>query len=132
MIAIQTCKPFSSSFFDLEVLQPLTKLNELDIEELQAETPLAKIILSKASNVPEISDLLLEIAPLQAAFPGIVNLLQLVMIICVSSAECERCFSTLKWIKSYLKSSMSEQHLTNLEVFSIEQYCTDVSNALIN
>ena len=109
MITIQGCKPSSPSFFDLEVLQPLIKLYELDIEEIQTEIPLVKRTLSKASKMQEISDVLLEIA----AFPGIVNLFQLVMEICVSSAECEQCFSASKQIKSYLRSSMSEQRLTN-------------------
>ena len=113
MITIQGCKPSSPSFFDLEVLQPLIKLYELDIEEIQTEIPLVKRTLSKASKMQEISDVLLEIAPLQAAFPGIVNLFQLVMELCVSSAECEQCFSASKQIKSYLRSSMSEQRLTN-------------------
>ena len=39
----------------------------------------------------------------------------------VSTAECERSFSCLKWVKSYLRSSMSEQRLINLAVLSIEK-----------
>ena len=54
----------------------------------------------------EISDVHTEIVVLQAAFPGIVNLLQLVMTISVSSAEYEQSFSALKRIKSYLRTSM--------------------------
>ena len=76
----------------------------------------------------EISNVLLEIAPLQAPFPGIVNLLQLVMTLCVSSAEYERCFSALKRIKPYLRSSMSEQRLTNLAVLSKERDLSDKVN----
>ena len=119
---------FTPFFFDLEVLQPLIKLYELDIEEIQAESPLVKRTLSKASIMQEISDVLLEIAPFQAAFPGIVNLLQLVMKICVSSAECEQCFSASKQIKSYLRCYMSEQSLTNYGVLSIERDISDKLN----
>ena len=49
------------------------------------------------------------------------------MTISVSSAECERSFSALKRIKSYLRTSMSEQCLTNLAVLSIKR---DLSNDL--
>ena len=51
MVAIQACKPSSSSFFDLEVLQPLIKLYELYTEELQVENPLAKRTLSSIKGI---------------------------------------------------------------------------------
>ena len=61
---------------------------------------------------------------LQAAFPVLVRVFQVAMTISVSSAQCERSFSTLKH-KTYLRSSMSEQRLTDLAVLSIERDISD-------
>ena len=49
---------------------------------------------------------------------------KLLDIICttpMSTAECERCFSTLKRIKTFLRSTMSEDRLNALAVLSIEK-----------
>ena len=70
-------------------------------------------------DIQEISDVIIELAPLKAAFPVVVRVLQISMTISVSSAKCERSFSTLKRIKTYFRSSMSEQRLTDLAVLSI-------------
>ena len=82
-----------------------------------------------AGKDPEhISDVLIELTPLKLAFPNVVKLLQIVMTICVSTAKCERTFSSLKRIKSYLRSSMSEQRLTDIAILSIER---DLADSLI-
>ncbi len=38
----------------------------------------------------------------------------------VSSASCERSFSTLKLVKTHVRSTMSDSRLSNLAVLSIE------------
>ena len=45
--------------------------------------------------------------------------------IAVKIAPCERTFSSLKCIKSYLRSSMSEQRLTDIAILSIERNRAD-------
>ena len=50
------------------------------------------------------------------------------MTIAVSTAHCEKLFSALKRIKNYLRSTMGENRLTNLAIFSIER---ELSNALV-
>ena len=46
----------------------------------------------------------------------------------VLQTKCERTFSSLKCIKSYLRSSMSEQRLTDIAILSIER---DLADSLI-
>ena len=41
--------------------------------------------------------------------------------IVVSTAECERSFSALKRIKTYLRSTMSNERLCDLAILSIEK-----------
>ena len=104
MRGVQACNPTSSTFLDPKHL-----------------TAWIWILLSNVSwqDIQEISDVIIELAPLKAAFPVLVRVLQISMTISVSSAKCERSFSTLKRIKTYLRSSMSEQRLTDLAVLSI-------------
>jgi len=74
-----------------------------------------------------ISDVILQLQPLEAAFPTMAQLLQIALTICVSSSQCERCFSALKRIKSYLHSTMMESRLADLASLSAER---DISHQL--
>ena len=55
------------------------------------------------------------------AFPSVVILMRIFLTIPASSAGAERSFSRMKLIKSYLRSSMSEERLSNLAILSIER-----------
>ena len=68
-----------------------------------------------------INDVLQEVYLLKEAFPTLVKLLKIVLTIAVSTAQCEQSFSALKCIKTFLRSTMSEQHLTDLALLSIEK-----------
>ena len=92
----------------------------LDKESLTMECILAKRTLV-GKDISSISDVLTEVFPLRAAFPTLLRVLQIGLTIVVSTAECERSFSALKRTKTYLRSSMSEQRLTDLAVLSIEK-----------
>ena len=47
------------------------------------------------------------------AFPTLVKLLQIARTLAVSTAQCEWSFSALKRVKTFLRSTMSEQRLTD-------------------
>jgi hypothetical protein len=66
-------------------------------------------------------DVLRHIISMKAAFPDLALFGQLVLTIPVSSANAERSFSTLKRVKTYLRSTMAEQRLNNLCLLSIER-----------
>ena len=120
MRALQACCPTSHNFFNTSHLQPLIITYGLDGEALSSETQVAKRTLV-GKDLEDISDVLIELTPLKLAFPNVVKLLQVAMTICVSTAKCERTFSFLKRIKSYLRSTMSEQRLTDMAILSIER-----------
>ena len=127
MRALQACCPTSSNFLDISHLQALITAYNLDLEVLRSETQVAKRTLA-GKDLEDIGDVLMELEPLKLAFPAVVKLLQISMTICVSTAKCERSFSALKRIKSYLRSSMSEQRLTDMAVLSIER---DLADSLV-
>ena len=92
------------------------------------DSSLTEVRLAKASlhgkEMEDVSDVLLELEPLKVAFPELMKLLQIALTISVSTAKCERSFSALKRIKSYLRSSMSEQRLNDMAILSIERDLT--------
>lgn len=58
---------------------------------------------------------------LTSAFPEIVKVLKILVTIPMTTSETERCFSTLKLIKTFLRNSMDEDRLTALAMLSIEK-----------
>ena len=128
MKAIQACSdPQDEKFFDPDTLAPLSHNYHLDHAMVSMEALLAKRAIVSKNNIEGISNVLKELHPLKEAFPNLTKLLQIALTICVSSAQCERSFSALKRIKSYLRSTMSEQRLVDLACLSIEH---DISNKL--
>ena len=99
MKSIQACSPLSSHFLDITQLQQLISSYELDYDRLVHELPLAKRTLDRKDHLEDISDVLLEIKSLEAAFPVLLHLLQLALTLPVSTAKCERTFSSLKGLK---------------------------------
>lgn len=120
MRAFQCCVPESPHFLEIDHLLPVVAFYKLNKDSLSMECVIAKRTL-KDKNITTINDVLLEIVPLREAFPVLVKLLQIALTIVVSTAECERSFSTLKRTKTYLRSTMSEQRLVDLAVLSIEK-----------
>ncbi|GBM34208.1 hypothetical protein AVEN_60556-1 [Araneus ventricosus] len=57
---------------------------------------------------------------LQITFSETYKLLKIIVTIPMTTAEAERCFSTLKRIKTFLRSTMSEDRLSALAMLSIE------------
>jgi hypothetical protein len=54
------------------------------------------------------------------------NLVNIICTMPMSTSECERCFSTLKRIKTFLRSTMTEDRLNALAVLSIEKHIHSV------
>ena len=54
-------------------------------------------------------------------FPNLRTALQILLTMSVSVASCERSFSKLKLIKIHLRSTMTQERLTNLAILSIEK-----------
>ena len=117
--AIQCCNPSSPQFLEYDHLLPLAELYScLNKDYLMMECLLAKRTV-RNKKMDSISDVLREVYLLKAAFPILVKLLQIALTIAVSTAECEQSFSAVRRIKTFLRSTMSEQRLTDLALLSI-------------
>jgi hAT family C-terminal dimerisation region len=85
----------------------------------KGQVTVAKAMLTKASL--KDSEDVLDLLSMKAPFPELVLYGQLVLTMPVSSANAEQSFWALKTVKTYLRSTMAEQRLSNLCITSIEQ-----------
>lgn len=120
MKSIQSCHPESPHFLEVNHLMTLVKLYNLNEQSLSMKCAIAKRTL-KNKSMNKINDVLLELLPLREALPELVKLLQISLTVAVTTAGCERSFSSLKRIKSSLRTTMSEQRLSDLATISIER-----------
>ena len=120
MKAVQAISPNSPNFLHLPTLKPLINHYELDEEDIHPELIQAKRLIQdyNPSSISELIDILL---PLKAAFPVLLKLLQIALTLTVTSATCERLFSSLQRTKTYLRSTMDDSRLNNLGILSIER-----------
>ena len=58
---------------------------------------------------------------LQETFSETVSLLNILITTPMTTAEAERCFSTLKRIKTFLRNSMGQERLNALAILSMER-----------
>ena len=123
MKSVQACSPKSSNFLDISLLQSFIEHYDLAIELIQAK----KILHKK--DITTIAGAIQELLPLKVAFPELLKLLQMSLTLAVSTTQCERSFSSLKRIKSSLRSTMSEDRLNNLAILSIEK--TDLNVEIV-
>ena len=73
---------------------------------------------------------------LQSTFSEVVKLLKVLITTPMSTAEAEQCFSTLKRIKTFLSSTMTNDRLSALGMITIENMMTtdtiDFNKQVIN
>ena len=123
------------NFGDSSSFKQLAEHYERDIEPDTAALEYTQFC-SLVKSTPEIQaelqeatiqDILLFLKKhrLDTAYPYITVLYRILGTISVSTAGAERSFSKLKLIKSYLRSTMSEERLTGLALISIERQFAD-------
>ena len=82
-------------------------------------------------NVPSTpTDTLASVPGLADLYPNIHTLITIFAVIPATSATAERTFSTLRRLKSYLRSTMSNQRLTGLALMAIDVDIDDVINRM--
>ena len=120
MNSIQACNLKSSTFLHPASLNALVNNYNFDKDTVALEATLALKTLS-GKELHYTSDVLLALQPLKEAFPNLFKVIKIAMTISVSTAQCERTFSTLKLLKTYLRSTISEDRLSDLAVLAVEK-----------
>jgi len=124
MRGIQGLNPRSKTFLDLEVLKSMATKYNVSTEDLTHEVYQAKRLLSRKAQegitVDSLQQLVEFMEPYKDAFYALFQLIKIAIILPVSTASCERSFSIMRQIKTYLRNSMGDERLSNLAVLSIE------------
>ena len=99
--------------------------DDVDASSLLLEIMDCRMLMKKrpSSEVPSTPEELLKftIQYGKDVFPNLRTALQTLLTISVSVASCERSFSKLKLIKTYLQSTMCQERLSNLAILSVEK-----------
>lgn len=113
LCAMQALLPTSDKFMDVDTLRPFLQRYEIDASEIQVKVMTAKRLLQNSKSKLEfIHHVYIQI---KVCFPRLLQFLG------VSSASAERSFSPLRRIKTYLRSTMVQDQLSDPALLCIER-----------
>lgn len=114
--------PGGQTFLSEEPLNAFAKAYSVKQSDLKHEIPLVKKLLTKEPEQPAtVMQFLSFLCPYKAAFDCLYRLLLIAVTLPVTSASCERSFSKMKLVKTYLRNSMTTERLNNIALLSIER-----------
>ncbi|KAJ1135890.1 hypothetical protein NDU88_002319 [Pleurodeles waltl] len=106
-------------------MDSISQYKEIDPLLLKAQLTILSSMF-KYSSVPELADILRKMLPRERAFfSQVEKLLQILLIIPVSSCEAERSFSGLRRLKTWLRSTMSQKRLNHVAICNIHKEMMD-------
>jgi hypothetical protein len=125
MKGIQCC-PTDDNFAQIACIKPFAEIYGSDIDDLAHELHQAKRLLERSAqdtNFIKPSTLLSFLSfltPFKEAFHELHRLCKIAVSLPVSTASCERSFSALRQIKTYVRNSMIETRLSAIAILAIE------------
>ena len=120
LMGIGSCSPSSSIFLSIPDMKPFAFSYGIDVTSLDIEIALTKRSLTLDTSQASITEFASYLYSCQPAFKTLFEIVQVALTISITSAECERSFSSLKRIKTNLRSTMGEERLSDLAILSIE------------
>ncbi|KAL4100864.1 hypothetical protein QTP88_020893 [Uroleucon formosanum] len=125
LMGISVLDPSNSNFLDKKLIHPFALSYMCDIDTLDSELNIIRKSLkqfeAKYHSIKTIFQFHKFLLDYQLAFFELYKLLTIAITIPVSSAACERTFSCMKRIKSYLRNSMLHDNLSSLSIIAIEK-----------
>ena len=126
MLGIQAFNPSGDTFLNVTNINKFAMLYNSDLDDLHHELyQLNRMVQrNKLKEEPHplctSLDLVAFLVPFSEAFHETFRLAKIAIVIPTSSATCERSFSAMKLIKTYLRNSMGDRRLSNIALLSIE------------
>src|SRR6476469_1948064 len=132
MFGVQALTPKHSSFLQIDKIEAFAELYRGNVEDIGHEIYQLKRLFQRTTEHSEklltLVDLACFLQPYKLAFHHLYRLLSIAIVLPVTSAGCERSFSALKLIKSYLRSTMCDSRLSNVGVLSVESRRAELLN----
>ena len=124
MRGVTSLCPSSTSFLDEDSLVAFANLFKVNTDCLRCEMATFKHLLQRKAKEDHPKGLLQLLSYLETLKEAFTELHRIVLIACtlpVSSAECERNFSSMKLIKNELRSVMKQERLDSLMMLGIHR-----------
>ena len=121
MNGVSSCTPSSTNFLSMCNLNDFAEAYGIETGALEVECRLIKIQLSQHTGICSLADFGGHLLSLRPAYRTVCELVRIALTIAVTSTESERSFSTMKSIKTQLRTRMTEDRLSDLSILSIEK-----------
>ena len=118
MQGVSALSPTSERFLDHSALKEIALRYGICHDGLIHEIPLVKRLVS--NDCTTVLEFLTQLCPYRQAIDCLYNLLLISVTLPVTTASCERSFSKMKLVKTYLRNSMCHECLSHLALLSIE------------
>ena len=102
---------------NMDLLKAMAQNYGVNVDALSAQAAIVRAIVAnydKDQKPKTVAEQLKRIEGFRAGFQDVWRLLQIAITVPVTSAQCERSFSVMKRVKSYLRSTMSQERLRNI------------------
>ena len=113
--AVSVLDPCSAKFLDINLIKPMAEQYSVDTTYLDVELKQARRLIDRKTHegvsVKSLVELSTFLNPYKEAFPDLYKLITIALVLPPTSASCERSFSSMRHIKSYLRSTMSDNKL---------------------
>ncbi|KAG7172212.1 Zinc finger MYM-type protein 1-like 2 [Homarus americanus] len=124
MKGIQVCHPASATFLSEEFLRKVAINYKIQMKS--EEILVAKNFLARKKETSTTPDMLSVYRLLDYdMFPTLKAIFHVTLTIPVSSCSCEQSFSALRYLRTWLMSTMGQDRLNHLAVLSIEKNTLD-------
>jgi len=104
-------------------IELVCKTYELNVTEVTFELNMFNRMFKTKFQEFNISNkiMYLSSSDIQVGFNNLTIIMKIFLTIPTNTAECERSFSCLRRLKSYLRTTMGQEHLSNLAVLQIQR-----------
>ncbi|XP_050053731.1 uncharacterized protein LOC126549211 [Aphis gossypii] len=117
LLDFKESKLFINHYKDLFQIDTETLMAEMTVAKNAFQTTYQNQVLGDPEKMATIIN--------EATFPNLYKLLGVAYTLPISSATCERSFSAMRRVKTWLRSTMIQERFTNLSIIHIER---DISN----
>jgi hypothetical protein len=125
LLGISAIHPKSKLFMDFDVMTPFATHYNLNLDDLKQNCETAKILFK---DIEDIFNLYEKLNDFSHSMYDLLKFVKICLTIGCVNASCERSFSTLKRVKTYLKNSMTNERLNALALISIERETASTLN----